>query len=124
MNSSTFTVDHKILLGELLDGTSGGVHDIVCGKFTTVNSWLVKVVVDNFNKSATDFHVCVHGNFRAVRSIDTTEGQFSFDLIVKGEGEDGLLTSFYDIFHCRTTLSMEMEPEPFRRYLSNLQPHT
>ena len=37
-----------------------------------------------------------------MRAIDTTKCQLSVDLIVKVEGEDGLLASIYQIFHWST----------------------
>ena len=46
--------------------------------------------------------VHVHEDFRAVRAIDTTKCQLSVDLIVKVEGEDGLLASIHQIYYWST----------------------
>ena len=54
---------------------------------------------------------CVHEDSRVVHAIDTAIGELSFDLIVKAEGEGGLLTSNNQTFHWSTNSSTEMEIE-------------
>ena len=96
------------------------MRDNVRGISTMVYSWLDKVAGDKTNKAATDIHVCVHGNSRVARSIDTTNGQFFSALIVKVDGETGLLASILEIFLRRTTPSMKWNPS----HPSNLHSHT
>ena len=109
-------VGHKILLGELIDGATSGVHDIVVvyPRRCTLG-WTRWLLTHSAMQQLTAMFVHAATSLQRVYRHPLTKGQFSLDLIVKVEGDDGLIASNHEIFRWRTTLSMEMEPEPFRR---------